>query len=82
MYKWLPVIVNERCTGCGLCVDACGPTCLAMEDQIAVLIRPDQCGSEEHCIEPCQDDAIHMEWVPLAGDRTAGHWARVPGLYS
>ena len=24
-HKWLPVVVEEACTGCGLCVAACGP---------------------------------------------------------
>ena len=70
----MPVIVADRCTGCGLCVEACGPACLEIVDQIAVLVRPDQCGSEEHCIAPCRDDAIRMEWVPTEGNRAVGRW--------
>lgn len=72
--KWVPVIAADRCTGCGLCVEACGPACLKMVDNMAVLVRPDQCGSEEHCIAPCRDDAIRMDWVPTEGNRAVGRW--------
>lgn len=78
MQKWLPVIDAGRCTGCELCVDVCGPDCLAIVDEISVLIEPDVCGSEEHCIEPCLDDAIHMRWVDCEGDESVGVWRRAP----
>ncbi|MCC7417551.1 MAG: ferredoxin [Acidobacteria bacterium] len=70
----MPVVDDARCTGCRLCVDACGPACLEMVAGLAVLVRPDACGSEEHCIDPCRDDAIHMRWVPSTGDRRVGRW--------
>jgi len=73
--KWMPVIVVDWCTGCGLCVDACGPKSLGMVDGIAVLSLPDTCGSEEHCIAACRDEAIHMAWLPFSGDRTVGRWS-------
>lgn len=76
-YKRVPVIDEERCTGCRLCADACGPNCIDIVDRKAVLARPDTCGSEEHCIEPCQDDAIRMAWVPIKGDRSVGRWREV-----
>lgn len=74
LYKWIPVTDGERCTGCGLCVEACGPRCLDIVSGVAVLSRPNTCGSEEHCIAVCQDDAIHMRWVPMDGDRGVGRW--------
>jgi ferredoxin len=72
--KWLPVIVEELCTGCGLCVAACGPACLETQNQVAVLERPIDCGSEEHCISACPEDAIHMVWLPAEGDSSIGLW--------
>jgi ferredoxin len=39
-FKWLPVVIEEFCTGCGLCVEACGPACLETKNQVAVLERP------------------------------------------
>jgi len=46
-----------------------------MMDGIAGLAFPDTCGSEEHCISVCRDDAIHMAWLPFYGDRTVGKWS-------
>ena len=57
-----------------LVCDACGPRSLAMVDGIAVLVFPETCGSEEHCISACRDNAIQMTWLPHSGDRAAGKW--------
>lgn len=73
-YKWMPVVSAERCTGCGLCVDACGPRSLDMANGIANLLYPDTCGSEEHCIAACRDDAIEMVWLPFSGNVNVGRW--------
>jgi len=32
------------------------------------------CGSEEHCIAPCQDEAIRMAWAPVGCDPAVGRW--------
>ena len=73
-FKWLPVVVEDLCTGCGLCVEACGPACLETANGVALLERPNDCGSEEHCISACPEDAIHMNWLKVAGDQTIGLW--------
>ena len=67
-YKWVPVIDTDRCNGCNECVLACGPRCLEIVGSVAVLIRPDICGSEEHCIAPCPIGAIRMEWWETEGN--------------
>lgn len=74
-YKWIPVIDEDVCNGCGLCVEACGPQCLQIVKGIAVLSSLNACGSEEHCIAACPDDAIHMQWVPARGDLAVGKWS-------
>lgn len=74
--KWIPAVDEDRCTGCERCVTACGPGCLKMIEGIARLTEPDLCGSEEHCIAACQDDAIHMVWRGIEGDLTVGCWRR------
>jgi ferredoxin len=79
-HKWMPVILAEHCTGCGLCVEACGPRSLAMQVNVAVLVSPDTCGSEEHCISACREDAIQMAWLPFSGDRDIGKWQENPAL--
>lgn len=73
-HKWMPVVDEDRCSGCGLCVDACGPKCLEMREGIALLTLPEACGSEEHCIGVCPEDAIHMAWIPWVGDTSRGKW--------
>jgi len=74
-YKWLPVIDEDLCTGCGLCVEACTPSCLAIADGVATLMCADTCGSEEHCIPVCPEAAIRMQWIPLRGNTEVGKWA-------
>lgn len=73
-YKWVPVVDEDICDGCGVCVEACGPRCLEIVDGVSVLTRPDACGSEEHCIAPCPQACINMAWVPMDGDRSVGKW--------
>ena len=70
----MPVIDPAKCTGCELCANACGPKCLAMQDGVAVLTLPEACGSEEHCMGLCADDAIRMAWLPWDGNRSRGIW--------
>ena len=72
--KWIPVVDTKKCTGCGRCVEVCGVKCLEIEGGMAVLGRPDECGSEEHCITQCRDDAIHMAWVVMEGRSAIGIW--------
>lgn len=45
-YKWAPVVGEDLCTGCGVCVDACGPRFLEIADGVAVLPRPHNCGAD------------------------------------
>jgi len=73
-HKWMPVIDEEKCSGCALCVSACGPACLEMSNALAVLTQPEACGSEEHCIGVCADDVIQMAWLPWIGDTSRGKW--------
>ena len=77
-WKWLPVIDAGKCTGCNLCVEACGPACLEIAEGIAALPGPNECGSEEHCIAACRDDAIRMQWVPFTGNESVGCWSSDP----
>ena len=72
--KWLPRIDPSKCTGCSRCVEVCGVKCLEMAEGIAVLPRPDACGSEGHCMKECREDAIQMAWVPMQGNERVGVW--------
>ena len=58
-----PVVDVENCTGCVACVDACNPGAFEMVDGIAVLVRPDACLGNEHCVAACPTGAIGMQPV-------------------
>jgi Na+-translocating ferredoxin:NAD+ oxidoreductase RNF subunit RnfB len=77
-HKWMPAIDEDKCSGCMLCLGACGPACLQMDNALAVLTLPEVCGSEEHCISVCADDAIQMAWLPWTGDASRGKWRAQP----
>lgn len=72
--KWLPVIAQDHCTGCGACLNACDSCCLEMVWDFATLARPQDCGSEGHCAEACPVDVITMEWVPITAAPEVGVW--------
>ena len=64
---FLPVIVaDERCKGCGLCVDACPPHSLALDERfvnamghhVARLVDPDACTSCAKCARVCPDAVL------------------------
>lgn len=48
----------ERCTGCGACVDACGPGAMSITDGRA-YVDEDSCNACEVCVEACPEGAIH-----------------------
>ena len=56
-----PVINEELCTGCGVCVDECPNSCLELKNDVSVLVRPEDCTGSESCAEACPSEAITME---------------------
>lgn len=61
MIRRIIVIDKEKCTGCGLCVDACHEGAIGMRDGKAVLLREDYCDGLGDCLPACPADAIHFE---------------------
>lgn len=60
MKRKIVSIDEARCTGCGLCAEACHEGAIAMIDGKARLIRDDYCDGLGACLPACPADAIQI----------------------
>jgi NAD-dependent dihydropyrimidine dehydrogenase PreA subunit len=58
MIRRIIQIDEEKCNGCGLCVDACHEGAIAMVDGKAKLMRDDYCDGLGDCLPTCPTNAI------------------------
>jgi len=56
----LPVIMLERCIGCGDCVAVCPTNALEMREGVAVLARVEDCIYCADCETLCPQGAIAL----------------------
>jgi len=50
---------TEKCTGCGLCVDACPVEAIRLDDGVA-LVDKEACTECGLCVDECPNEAISM----------------------
>ena len=60
MIRKIVHIDEEKCTGCGLCADACHEGAIAIIDGKAKLLRDDFCDGFGDCLPACPADAIQI----------------------
>ncbi|MBZ5728995.1 MAG: hypothetical protein LAP87_28965 [Acidobacteriia bacterium] len=65
---------RDRCNSCGHCGSICPHGCLDVLHETGTLVRPGACTSDEQCVYTCPEEAIHMVWAPVKGDRAIGRW--------
>ena len=52
-------IDGEKCTGCGLCVDACPVEAISLENDKA-KVDAEKCVDCGQCVEECPNEAISI----------------------
>lgn len=60
MKRKIVMIDEEKCTGCGLCIDACHEGALQLVDGKAKLVTDSYCDGLGACLPACPADAIHI----------------------
>ncbi len=61
MVRQIIHIDEEKCTGCGICAQACHESAIAIIDGKAKLIRDDYCDGMGDCLPNCPTGAITFE---------------------
>ncbi|MDR1765901.1 MAG: 4Fe-4S binding protein [Lachnospiraceae bacterium] len=60
MLRKIIEIDQDKCTGCGICADACHEGAIGMVDSKARLLREDYCDGLGDCLPTCPTGAIHF----------------------
>ncbi|MFO8090730.1 MAG: 4Fe-4S binding protein [Desulfatiglandaceae bacterium] len=58
-----PEVDEEKCVGCGECVDVCPVDVYELQDEKSVPVNAEECIGCESCVEVCEHDAITVTEV-------------------
>lgn len=56
-----PIINEEECTGCGICIDSCPNEVLDLDDDLAKPVNEDNCDGCGTCVEECPMGCVEVE---------------------
>ena len=51
---------EEKCVGCGICVDTCEKGVLEMGDEVVKIAHLEKCNGCNDCVEACPNDALSL----------------------
>lgn len=54
---------EEKCIGCGECVDICPVDVYELKDEKSVPVNAEECIGCESCIEVCEQEAITVKEI-------------------
>ena len=57
---------NDKCIGCGECVDICPVEVYELQDEKSVPVNAEECVGCESCIEVCEQEAISVREIGSA----------------
>ncbi len=55
------IVIDDKCDGCGECVDICPSEVFEIEDGKSVVINLDECVECCACVEACPLEAINHD---------------------
>jgi NAD-dependent dihydropyrimidine dehydrogenase PreA subunit len=58
---WKISVDNEKCSGCGECVENCPGEVYELIDKKATPTNPDECHGCQTCVELCDEEAVTVE---------------------
>ena len=64
----MPIIEQELCTGCGLCVSVCYQRALVLEEDMVRVIETEECSYCTECEAVCPSGAIHCPYEIVIED--------------
>jgi NAD-dependent dihydropyrimidine dehydrogenase PreA subunit len=60
MQIWLPIINQEQCTACGLCMTHCPNKVIQLVNELPDFNKPDSCSYCGLCEEICPAGAVSL----------------------
>jgi NAD-dependent dihydropyrimidine dehydrogenase PreA subunit len=57
------IVDEEKCIGCGECVDICPSEVYELQDDKSVPVNAEECVGCESCIEVCEQEAITVREI-------------------
>jgi NAD-dependent dihydropyrimidine dehydrogenase PreA subunit len=60
------MVDNDKCIGCGECVDICPVEVYELQDEKSVPVNAEECVGCESCVEVCEQEAITVREIGSA----------------